>query len=541
MGSGDRLVMGLAIGAALAVSAIAATAAPASLLAPDKPSGFGAIEPSPLLATFDSPPATAEPSDLGPFARLAQTDARSVAAPVPADAPAVADAPPLDRRKRSASPAPDPAQTAVFEALVRLIRDEGKVNPLGEGDWRAARAAIGAFYAGRDFRPLFVDEGGFTAAGRSVLKRLTRAGEDGLNLAPFALPRDDRAVLTPAERADAETTIAAAIVVYAAQATGSRIEPSRISRLVTAGAGAVDFAAALADTAAAPDAGEKLLGFNPPQAGYRALRDELQRLAGSAPVRPRHAKAAGSVTAIAAIDEAAAFGPTARRRARILANMEMWRWQPRDMGERRIEVNVPDYSVAVVDGEAVIHRARVIVGKPDTPTPIFSDVMRYVLINPAWQVPDSIVKKEILPRLNHFTRLGYEVKTIGGRVTVRQPPGESNALGRLAFMFPNEHSVYLHDTPARQAFDEEMRALSHGCVRVEEPERLAELVLGWPESRIDAAIGGQERTVFLPTPWPIHIEYFTEFVDESGELQERADIYGLTQKVADILSDEGQD
>ena len=104
--------------------------------------------------------------------------------------------------------------------------------------------------------------------------------------------------------------------------------------------------------------------------------------------------------------------------------------------------------------------------------------MRYVLINPSWQVPDSILKKEILPRLDHFERLGYEVRTVGGRVTVSQPPGDDNALGRLAFMFPNDHAVYLHDTPARSLFGEEMRALSHGCVRVEDPERLAEIVLG---------------------------------------------------------------
>ncbi len=221
--------------------------------------------------------------------------------------------------------------------------------------------------------------------------------------------------------------------------------------------------------------------------------------------------------------------------------MEMWRWEPREMGERRIEVNIPDFSVEMLEGDTVIHSARVVVGKPETPTPVFSNLMRYVLINPSWRVPDSIIKKEILPRLSHFTRLGYEVKTVGGRITVRQPPGEDNALGRLAFMFPNDHSVYLHDTPAQELFSEDMRALSHGCVRVEEPLRLAELVLGWPESRVNAAIGGPERTVFLPRPLPIHIEYFTEFVDEDGILQERPDVYGLTRKLARMLSAISQD
>ena len=221
--------------------------------------------------------------------------------------------------------------------------------------------------------------------------------------------------------------------------------------------------------------------------------------------------------------------------------MEMWRWEPRDMGERRVEVNIPDYSVTVMDGDSVLMSSRVVVGKPDTPTPVFSDRMRYVLINPTWEVPDSIVKKEMLSRLDHFARLGYKVTSVGGRVVVRQPPGEDNALGRLAFMFPNDHSVYLHDTPARALFDEDMRALSHGCVRVEDPERLAEIVLHWPEARLEAAIGGAERTVFLPQPLPIHIEYFTAFVDADGALEERPDVYGLTQRVGRILAATSQD
>ena len=226
--------------------------------------------------------------------------------------------------------------------------------------------------------------------------------------------------------------------------------------------------------------------------------------------------------------------------------MEMWRWEPREMGERRIEVNVADFSVAVMQGDAVIHQARVIVGKPDWPTPIFSNVMRYVIINPSWQVPDSIIKKELMPKLGSLSRRGYEVKTVGGRLTVRQLPGEDNALGRFAFMFPNDHAVYLHDTPARELFDEDARAFSHGCIRVEDPLSLAEVVLDggastWTAERIEAAVGGAERTVFLPRPLPIHIEYFTEFIDEFGEPRERPDIYGVTRRVEGILAQASQD
>ena len=108
-------------------------------------------------------------------------------------------------------------------------------------------------------------------------------------------------------------------------------------------------------------------------------------------------------------------------------------------------------------------------------------------------------------------------------------------------MFPNAYAVYLHDTPAREMFGADMRAFSHGCVRVEDPVHLAEIVLGWPEKRITGAFGDREQTVYLPQPLPIHIEYFTAFVDESGDLQERPDLYGLTRRVADTLSSLRQD
>jgi murein L,D-transpeptidase YcbB/YkuD len=161
-------------------------------------------------------------------------------------------------------------------------------------------------------------------------------------------------------------------------------------------------------------------------------------------------------------------------------------------------------------------------------------------------VPDSIIKKEMMSKLGALSRRGYEVKTVGGRLTVRQLPGEDNALGRFAFMFPNDHAIYLHDTPSKELFDEETRAFSHGCIRVEDPQSLAVLVLGgestgWTDERIEAAIGVKERTVFLPRPLPIHIEYFTDFVDEFGKLKERPDVYGLIRKVEVILARASQD
>ena len=457
----------------------------------------------------------------------------------------------------------------------RLVARGDRPNPLGAGDWRAARAVIAAFYAARDYAPVWVGEDGLTDAGRSALAQLQRAGDDGLDLSQFALPRDLRPGLGADALAEAETTISSGVAAYAEQASGSRVAASRVWPWVRAAPSVAEPGAALAETAAAADPGRRLADFNPPQKGYRELREELKRLSEASPGRggPRATRsavdfaieraaisdattsadqeagegrrrtkgAAGDRVHVASADAAFGFGSLARKRAALLANMEMWRWEPRDMGERRIEVNVADFSVAVMEGDTIIHQARVIVGKPETPTPIFSNVMRYILINPSWQVPNSIIQKEMLPKLDYLSRHGYEVKTVGGRLTVRQLPGESNALGRIAFMFPNDHSIYLHDTPSRELFDEETRAFSHGCIRVEDPLRLAEVVLGgeakgWTEQRIEAAIGGPERTVFLPQPLPVHIEYFTEFVDEVGELQERPDVYGLTRRVEGMIA-----
>ena len=509
------------------------------------------------------------PSSLDRFASARDDGGRSTETPN-AQGPAAQDNPPPEFYDPTAGPPLSPMQSALQAAMRRLVARDDRRNPLGSGDWRAARWASRLSTPARSYAPVWVSEDGLTDAGRAALSQLERAPDDGLDLSAFALPRELRPGLAPDALAEAETTIASAVVTYAEQATGSRVLPSHVSALIFATPSLADPGAALAETAAAADPARRLADFNPPQKGYRKLRDELKRLE-TPGVAERHMRvlnadldpdplldlqpdptsrrtkrpAAGRIHTASA-SATFAVGASARQRAAILANMEMWRWEPRDMGERRIEVNVADFSVAALEGDRVIHQSRVIVGKPETPTPIFSSVMRYVLINPSWQVPDSIIKKEMAPKLGALSRRGYEVKTVGGRLTVRQLPGEDNALGRIAFMFPNDHAIYLHDTPSKDLFDEETRAFSHGCIRVEDPLSLAELVLGgestgWTEERIEASFGDKERTVFLPHPLPIHIEYFTDFVDEFGELQERPDVYGLIRKVEDILARASQD
>jgi L,D-transpeptidase YcbB len=568
---------------AIACAASFAFADPSPFLAPETPPIFGDLaDASPLVAVFTAARAARDPApDVALFA-VPKFDLASGADRAPregalaafAAAPEQGPAPPDNLQSvvydPTVGPSLSPMQSALQAALWRLVARDDRRNPLGSGDWRAARAAIAAFYAKRAYTPIWVSETGLTDVGRAVLTQLKRASGDGLNLSAFALPHDLGSGLDPDVIAEAEMTMASAVVAYAQQASGSRVPPSHVSGLIFATPSIVAPGIALAETAAARDPARRLADFNPPQKGYRALRDELKRLENpgiterrfrvlSADLDPdplldlqeegasqRTKRALNAHIHTASAGGTLAAGANARQRAAILANMEMWRWEPRDMGERRIEVNVADFSVAVIEGDRIIHQARMVVGKRETPTPIFSDVMRYVLINPSWQVPDSIIKKEMASKLGALSRRGYEVKTVGGRLTVRQLPGDDNALGRFAFMFPNDHAIYLHDTPSKQLFDEETRAFSHGCIRVEDPQSLAVLVLGgestgWTDERIEAAIGGKERTVFLPRPLPIHIEYFTDFVDEFGGLKERPDVYGLIRKVEVILARTSQD
>ena len=434
-----------------------------------------------------------------------------------------------------------------------------------------------------------MEQGGFTAAAGGVLARLEHAGDDGLDLQLTPVP-----VLAAgagaSQMVQAEVALSEAIVAYGRQASGVRVDPQRISALISAKPAIADAARILGRIGGAGlEAGNVLQAFNPPQKAYARLRDKLQEvrreqrpvasLIAPGPVvrlgmrdprvplirarfgldtvtapdpadltydtrvanavadfqRANGLPASGILTArtIAALSG----GEPSLLENEILANMERWRWMPRDMGQRRIEVNVPDFTVRLLDGETVLHSARVVVGKPATPTPIFSNSMQFLIVNPYWNVPQSIIKKEMMPKLaadpGYLQRLGYEVIQRGNSLVVRQPPGERNALGRIKFMFPNDHAVYLHDTPSRALFANSFRAYSHGCVRVDQPFKLAEAVLGagWNEARVRSLIGGPERKIDLPQALPIHIEYFTATVDDSGRLQLRDDVYGYSRRL----------
>lgn len=221
--------------------------------------------------------------------------------------------------------------------------------------------------------------------------------------------------------------------------------------------------------------------------------------------------------------------PAARVR-QIELNLERWRWLPADLGDPHALINIPAFSlVLTVHGRAVMSM-RIVVGKDYLRTPIFSGDITQVVLSPYWNVPDSIANKELWPK-EHRTPgylAGEHIEVLRGKL--RQTPGPWNSLGLIKFNIPNKYGVYLHDTPAKSLFEASTRAFSHGCMRIEKPVELAEWLLRdrpeWPRDRIvQESQRGIEKTIAVSKPLPVHVLYWTAFVDQSGALQFAPDIY----------------
>lgn len=466
------------------------------------------------------------------------------------------------------------AQAEIAAALPRLSARE--------------RADIVAAYAANENRPFWIDGKDLSAAGKQIAVRLGHAGEDGLRPGDYLLPvfeASDKDSL-----AAADIRLSALAVLYARDARGGRIDPRRLSKLITPKLELPSATEVLSELTGAADAGAVLAAYNPQHAGYQRLKAKLTELRIHKPETPVARIPAGPAlkvgmrdarvplvrarlglgsseepvydrsTALALADfqkqaglradgvlsdqtlAALAMPPSTRLESDIVAQMERWRWLPTDLGENHIIVNIPEYRMRVMHGDRIAHEARVIVGKPDSATPVFSHKMDHVVVNPSWFVPPSILKKEFLPGLandpNYGAKRGYVVtRGKNGNISVRQPPGERNALGWIKFMFPNDHAVYLHDTPNRSLFGAGKRAFSHGCVRVENPFALADQVLGpeWTAERLKRLIGSGERTIRLPQPLAIHLVYETFVVNEAGAVSTFDDIYGFHRLVRNAL------
>jgi murein L,D-transpeptidase YcbB/YkuD len=255
--------------------------------------------------------------------------------------------------------------------------------------------------------------------------------------------------------------------------------------------------------------------------------------------------------------------PVADRIEQMRLSLERGRWVLHDLDSTFVIVNIAGYSVAYVRGGRTMWRSRVVVGLPYRRTPIFRDSIRYLDFNPTWTVPPGILARDMLPRLKRggvrALPDGMRVLDRSGRVvdasginwsshsassfpfTLRQDPGPTNALGRVKFMFPNKYLVYLHDTPSRELFNESARAFSSGCIRVERPFELADLLLAdrnWnADSTARILATRRTTTVRLRRPTPVLLLYLTSWVDDQGRLNFRSDIYGRDARLARALDE----
>jgi murein L,D-transpeptidase YcbB/YkuD len=443
------------------------------------------------------------------------------------------------------------------------------------------RAALLHVYQAHDFAPLWVTEPKREAA---LLQALGGAAEHGLDPTAFAVPA------TRPERR--ELLLTDAFLRYATALARGRVRASEVEADCAFAAPAFDAGAAL-DRAIAGDIGAILADLAPAELGYRRLQDALagyRRVAagggwrhvpdtaklkrddrGAAVAALRRRLAAEGFLAAdalaggfdAAVEAAvrrfqaqhgiAADGavgpdtfralnvPAAARVEQIRANLERWRELPRNWPKTRIEVNVPAATLTVIEGGEARLVMRAIVGAEDHPTPVMRAHMSAVLFNPAWTIPASIVKNEILPKAKHDPKYLERNHYVYRGAALQQLPGAGNALGRVKFEMPNVYDVYLHDTPSRPLFKRLSRSLSHGCVRLENPRELALYLLsgraGWAEEDIDRVIAaGQTERVPLSRSLPVYLLYWTAFVAADGAVEFRDDVYARDLRLVTALA-----
>ncbi len=240
----------------------------------------------------------------------------------------------------------------------------------------------------------------------------------------------------------------------------------------------------------------------------------------------------------------------------LTANMEQWRWMPNDLGSLYVWVNIPEFTLRIAKNDEIIHTERVITGLVNKQTPVFSEDITMITFRPRWNVPNSIKVRELWPSLarggRYFQRQGLRLSRNGRvinpknvdwsqadirRYDVYQPPGSGNALGIVKFAFPNKHLVYMHDTPKKTLFNKTTRTFSHGCMRIRNPQRMAEILLaedkGWDAAKISDLIenGPGNNGVEIDRKIPVHVTYFTAWIDEEGQTQSASDVYGHEKRI----------
>jgi L,D-transpeptidase YcbB len=455
------------------------------------------------------------------------------------------------------------------------------------------------FYSQRQYQPLWTSGFLLNQAGESVNRELAHAAEEGLNPNDYLLvPIAGRTGKTdPAASAALDVLMSLAVLHYARDLGWGVTLPSEVDQDDDYIRRVFDAGAVLKQVSEAKDPGATLHAYEPQTFVYREMKQALaelraiqatggwktmsggpvlktgatgprvqelrQILVARGDLAPGAAESAAFDAELAAavkrfqyrhgLTEDGTCGPgmiaelnipVTTRILQVRLAMERLRWLPPATTGRRIAVNIADFRAYVFDGDAVVFQTAAVVGKQYHETPMFTASMTYVVINPYWNVPPSITKAEILPKLKTNPQyLAQHHMEMEGNM-VRQLPGPWNSLGRFKFMFPNPHNVYLHDTPARTLFSLADRAFSHGCVRLQKPAELAALLLkdqGWTPERIQATVeSGEQTVVTLAKPVPVTIGYATAFRTPDGLLHYRRDVYGRDAKLLAALQQRSQ-
>lgn len=471
---------------------------------------------------------------------------------------------------------PDPALIELRRALPQ------RANQANADDL----AAMTTYYDKQQKHLVWVTADGYSKRALAAIAELRRADDWGLRATDYYVPDLPGEPLSPESTAAAEITLTLALLKYARHARGGRIpDPSRISKLFdqkpqTRAPGLV---LADLDAAKAPDA--YLRSLHPKHDQFVKLQRLLVKLRHSGGKTDKAKAGDGGIDFGSRLNETASIAQATGGRTapldprvaadmdRIIVNMERWRWLPVDLGTFYVWNNVPEFLTRVVKSGKIVNSDKIVAGQPEWPTPVFSADMKTIVFHPSWGVPDGIKRKELAPLLRKSTGGGLMGLFTGapssrdvldahnlrvyrggrqidpnqvdwnsaniGAYEFRQPPGPRNVLGAVKFMFPNEHDIYMHDTPERGLFARSFRGLSHGCMRVGDPRRLAEVLLGedkgWSKEKVASLYQSGTQSIALDSHIPVHMTYFTAMVDYRGNLRTFADLYGLDARVGKAL------
>lgn len=516
-----------------------------------------------------------------------------------------------------AGPLQWPIDEAVIDQAAVLIQnivvERGAART--DGVALAQPGAVSRFYGQRDFRPAWVDTDGVLIEAAELWQVLCRAAEEGLPRQDYPMAALEQHLFgvidDPSQLAQLDLLLTDAFLLYSRNVRSGRFEPRSAGGNWFMPHERFDGSVVLAQALVQSTMTETLRALPPPHAGYHRLRTMLQqylavaerggwselspgetlRLDSSGPrvlELRRRLRLSGDLDEVQPLEperfdpaleeavrrfqqrhgllvdgsvgentRAALNVPVEARIRQMEANMERWRWMPRQMEERYLLVNMAGYELDAFEAGVPVMNMRVIVGRDYRQTPVFASKVTSLVLNPHWYVPRSIFRDDILPQLRRdparLQRLRMRVFSASGEVdagsidwtkvdgdtfpyTLRQEPGQHNSLGRIKFLLPNDYGIYLHDTPDRHLFDRSSRAYSSGCIRLEDPLDLAAYLLAnpgrWDRAALEEAIDrGSPLGLTLPQPVPIYLTYWTAWINDAGVIQFRDDVYGRDRRL----------